>query len=1015
VERERWLKIERLYDAALEREASERAQFLAEACAGDESLRREVERLLAQGEGTGSFLGKPALEVAAQALAADQAQAEGTASLDPMLGKTVSHYRIVGKLGSGGMGVVYKAQDTKLPRWVALKFLPEVMVENSEALERFKREAHAASALNHPNICTIYDVDEEGGRPFIVMELLEGRTLREMLAVASISDRRIGGQGPLLQLDTMLDLAIQIADGLDAAHARGIIHRDIKPANIWVTTRGQAKILDFGLAKLTWQVAKGLSRPGEGGAATPPRHHTPVESNDSERSLTSPGMTMGTVAYMSPEQARGERLDARTDLFSFGSVLYEMVTGRQAFGGNTSAAIFGALLHEAPKPPLSLRPDLPPKLEDVIHRLLEKDRDLRYQSAADARAELKRLKRETDSGRVAPGFSPPSGNAAFRPASENAALKGGATGGATSESTDSVIITGLVKRHKKAIAASMAGVFVIAAAFIYGLYRALQHTPAPPPALEFTRVTGSGDIQDADISPDGKYVVYVRSGTGKQSLWLKQLATESDVQIATLGEDLCPGLGFSPDGSYVYFVRQEPLRASGDLYQVPSLGGTPRKMLAGISGPPAFSPDGQRVAFVRDTFTADSVLTASLDGSAQRVLASYQAPEGIFPYRAAWSPDGKTLAFGHNTPQPILTTIAAQGGTAQPVPGVHWSDIQDLTWLPGSRDLVVAGRQSGPFQLYEVSLEGGEARQITHDLLNYTGVGVSADAKTLLALQDQILTTIQVATPRKESEARSLSAENQNHDGQYGVAWTPDGKIVYYSAPNGHEDLWQMGADGSNPQRLTSNDPSSASYYPAVSLPGGFITFAQSAGNGLNIWRMDMDGSNLKQLTQGKEGYRTAVSPDARWVVFTEIQGGSYVLMKVPSGGGPASQLTHYNSAWPSVSPDGKWIVCRYSPSQTAGLAIVPFVGGQPAWVFPLPVTAGFSLLWTPDGRAVSFINSVNGVGNIWEQPVTGGPPKPVTHFTSDKILSFDWSRDGRLALSRGTEPTDAVLIKNFQ
>ena len=333
-----------------------------------------------------------------------------------MMGKTFSHYRILDKLGGGGMGVVYKAQDTKLPRFVALKFLPEVHAENSEALERFKREAHAASALNHPNICTIYDVDEDGGQPFIAMELLEGQTLKQQIDVgAGLVPAQGCPQGAPLQIESLLDLAIQIADGLDAAHASGIIHRDIKPANIWVTTRGQAKILDFGLAKLTSPAAAGLSRRIEHGgvAAGSPRHggvkpplpHSPAGSNDSEISLTHPGTVIGTVAYMSPEQARGERLDARSDLFSFGCVLYEMATGRRAFGGNTSGAIFGAILHETPAPPLNLKPDLPPKLEEIITKALEKDRDLRYQTASDMRADLRRLKRDSDSGRpVAAGL-----------------------------------------------------------------------------------------------------------------------------------------------------------------------------------------------------------------------------------------------------------------------------------------------------------------------------------------------------------------------------------------------------------------------------------------------------------------------------------------------------------------------------------------------------------------------------------------------------------------------------------
>ena len=1044
MERERWLKIERLYDAALECDASERAQFLAEACAGDESLRREVEALLAQGEGTGSFLGEPALEVAGQALARDQVRAAGTAGPDAMLGQVVSHYRILDKLGGGGMGVVYKAEDTKLHRFVALKFLADEMSKDHQALQRFQREAHAASALNHPNICTIYDVDEHGRRPFIAMELLEGQTLRDLLEKSKFENRnsKIAWESNFdfrvsnlatggLPLETLLDLAIQIADALDAAHTKGIIHRDIKPGNIWVTTRGQAKILDFGLARLT-----------------SPLPHIPAIWNASE-SLTSGAVAMGTVAYMSPEQARGGRLDARTDLFSFASVLYEMATGRQPFEGRTAAAVYGAILHEAPTPPLKLKPDLPPRLEEIILKALEKDRDLRYQHASDIRADLKRLKRDMDSGsagaavspplgraapaaeEAAPGSTPPWGYAAFSPAPKPAGLKSGASG----DNSDSAIITGLIKRHKKTIVALMAGVFVIAAAFIYGLYRALHPAPAPPAALEFTRVTGSGDVQQADISPDGKYVAYVRLMPGKQSLWLKQLATESVAQLATLGEGYFSGLAFSADGNYVYFVRRENLARSGDLCQVPLLGGTPRKMLTGISGPPAFSPDGQRLAFVREMPAEDSLLTASLDGSGERTLASYKRPEGILGNRVAWSPDGKTLAFIHYIPPPVVTTIAAEGGSAQAVAGPPWlettverrgrDDIYDLTWLPGSRGLLVAGRPQGAsasFQLYEVAREGGETRQITNDLMRYTEVRASADGKTVLALQHQILTTIQVATPGKEAEARLLSAGNQNRDGNNGLAWTPDGKIVYTSVHKGHYDLWEMSADGSNPQRLTSNNTSSFSFEPAVSFRGGFIAFTQQDPNGqTSIWRMDMDGSHLKQLTAGKHDDLPTISPDGQWVVFTGQQGGKYVPMKVPSAGGPASQLTDFDSGRLSVSPDGKWIACRYFPGQNqpASLAIFPFAGGQPAKVFPLPPTTTGSViapfLWTPDGRAISFINSLSGVDNIWEQAVAGGPPKPVTHFTSDKIIRYDWSRDGRLALSRGTEPTDAVLIKNFQ
>src|SRR6266849_8905697 len=378
MEPERWQRIERLYHAALEVEESRRPAFLQNACDGDEALRREVEELLSREKLAEKFMESPALEVAAKTLAQDQNQPKPGSDEDELglVGKTISRYEVLAKLGGGGMGVVYKAKDTKLSRFVALKFLPPTLFEDRQAIERFRREAQASSALNHPNICTIYDVDEHEGHHFIAMEFLDGRTLKHFI-----------GDRPL-SLDLLLDLGIQISDALEVAHRQGIIHRDIKPANIFVTQREQAKVLDFGLAKLT-------RRP----PASAARSSVPTASL--EDSVTSPGAVFGTLMYMSPEQVRGEELDSRTDIFSFGAVLYEMVTGIRAFYGATSGAITDAILHATPTTPVRVNSSVPAGLEHIISKALEKDRKLRYQNAADIRADLERLKRDRSWGGAA--------------------------------------------------------------------------------------------------------------------------------------------------------------------------------------------------------------------------------------------------------------------------------------------------------------------------------------------------------------------------------------------------------------------------------------------------------------------------------------------------------------------------------------------------------------------------------------------------------------------------------------
>jgi Tol biopolymer transport system component/tRNA A-37 threonylcarbamoyl transferase component Bud32 len=868
-------------------------------------------------------------------------------------GARLGPYEILSLVGAGGMGEVYRARDSKLNRDIALKVLLEREAADPQRRARFAREAQNVAALNHPNIVTIYSVEEADGIPFLTMELVAGRPLREIIP-------REG-----MPLEQLLTIAIPLADALNAAHARGISHRDLKPANIMVSADGRVKILDFGLAKLHEHE---LSSVPPGATSVPTAEH-----------LTGEGRIVGTAAYMSPEQAEGKPLDHRTDIFSFGVILYEMATGERPFRGDTTISVIASIVKDTPPSVTDINPALPRDIGRIVRRALVKDPEHRYQTVRDLGNDLEDLKRDLASGEVL------------------------ASGGTRD--------VPLVRRRSRPWAA-MTAIMVAVLALAVGwrlLIRNRTLSPGPVGGGRLTMLLSSeGEARSPALSADGKMIAYIGSDGGNVNLYVRRVAGGERIRLtddAAFKDDP----SFSPDGDRIAFARRRPDAARPEICLIPALGGRAIPVIAD-GRTPAWSPDGAHLAFILvRPDEPEALAIAAADGTDVRIVLRADA---IYPFfnRPAWSPDGALVAFsrsGGGVSQEVWLVPAAGGAPRrmwQDPPGVFSADP---AFTPDGRGIVHSSSRGGATNLWLMPLDGTTPARLTSGTgpdawpsVSRTGAITLVNSRTRATLLVFRLDT---------GETRTLAT---HHSPLWAPSFSPDGREIAFARneADGSWHIWTLPADGGAPRQITSSRL--PEIYPRYTPDGTAILFHSWGSEPRRIWRVPRDGGQAVALTPARREHDeyADMSRDGRWLAFARTEEGEAHIYVAPAAGGEARRLTDSSSTIPRWSPDGRWIAFGSDRSFAGGIWVIRADGTERR---RLTQTGGWPVWW-PDGKQIGY-QTVTSEGNqqIRVVGLDGSPPRALDALRFYGYnYAFDVSPDAsRIVVSNGQHLSDEIWL----